>query len=134
MNKEEVQDLARQYYAVEDAEYAKEKTPKLAKVTHVAWNYADGNNLTLCTVRAYDYKLNKYVIIASDPFDERLDAYEERFDEPGEPELIATCVIGDLVEYEDYTPTRKDLTRNFGHEKRVRDFKAACDAVFKPGR
>ncbi len=126
--------MARQYYAVDDKKYAEKDTPKLAKVTNVAWNHSGTDRQTLCTVRAYDYKLNKYVILASDPFDKRLDAYKKRFDEPGEPELITTCVIGDLVEYKDYTQIRKDLTRNFGHEKRVRDFKAACDAVVNPGR
>ena len=139
MTTEEIQNLARQYYAVEDAEYAKKKTPKLAKVTNVAWNHSGTDGLTLISVRAYDYKLNKYVILASDPFDEHLDAYEERFfDEPGEPsepsepELITTCVIGDLIEYTG--GYYKEIKRNFGHEQRMRDFKLACDAVVNPGR
>lgn len=92
--------------------YGNDDKIKLAMVTNVLHA---GYSMT---VRAFDQKANEIIKF-------------ESFTAGTIEDLITTCAVGDLVGYTDsaYGRSIKNLERNFDHEQRLNNLRAAYNAV-----
>ena len=109
----------------------------VAMVTSVRWKYSGSDydeeddwgskGLCFCKVAAYSPKLKRTI---------RID--EDLFAGQSEKDLIASCVVGDIISYEinlteDEYGTPKniyEIVRNFSLEQRLNTFKKTYDKVY----